>query len=155
MSTHGLPLHLSGDGGPPPLDEGQTALRVELRERRITAVTPALATLLGCAAERLVGRTLGDLWPEMERCAIAERFDDVVLLGHDAFGALAVVRDGAPSVWVDVDARYLYRGGQRLEILLAALERPDPAEVALARSDHTATTVERDAPAGVPSAGQG
>jgi len=103
----------------------------------------AMAELVGCPAAQLVGRPLGDLWPEPERAAVAARFDDVVLLGRDRFGALALCcARGAPA-WVEVDAHFDYQGVERLEIALLPLARPVAPAVPAAGPEGSA----RDGPA--------
>lgn len=123
MDTHGLSSEESAFARSAPLPEGVAALRVELRDRRITDVTPDLCALLDDEAEAIVGRPLGSLWLAAERSAIRARFDDVVLLGGDSFGALALDLTGQAITHVDVDARFEYLGGQRLDILLTPTAR--------------------------------
>ncbi len=126
MKTPGLSESQPTAGGLPPLPEDVPSLRLSLPDRYITAASPALVTLTGRPIESLVGRAVSDLWHPSEREAIEHRFDDVVLLGQDVFGALALAPDGAPVAWVEVDARYLYQGGQRLEVDLCPLEVNPP-----------------------------
>jgi len=118
MSSLGLPLNLSPARSLPTLPAELPALRIDVRSRAITEATPALAALIGCDTDTLIGRPLADLWPPPEREAILRRFHDVVLYSRDVFGALALARDAADPVWVEIDARYDYHGGQRIEAVL-------------------------------------
>lgn len=122
MSRPGLPPTLSPVLALPPLIAEQPALRVDLHSRGIIEVSPALARLIGCQTESLVGRPLADLWAPQEREAIMGRFEDVLLLSHDVFGPVALSRVDAPPVSVEVDAAFAYRGGPRLEVRVSPLE---------------------------------
>jgi signal transduction histidine kinase len=126
MDTHGLFPNPSVAGGPPPLSRDVAALRIDLPTRLIVAVSPALAQLAGRAANGLVGRQHTEVWSGPERAAIARRLDDVVLLGRDVFGAVVLAPDGADPVWVEVEAHYRYEGGQRLDVMLRAVDAPRP-----------------------------
>jgi signal transduction histidine kinase len=126
MTTHGLsvsPVLLAPTQGPeePAADDGPS-LHIELRGRTVTYASPSLAELLGGLPP--VGRPLSELWCPEERAAIERRIDDVVLLGRDDFGALAVRRGEGPPLLASVRARYVYQGGQRLEIAFEPLEAP-------------------------------
>lgn len=122
MSRPGLPPTLSPVLALPPLIAEQPALRVDLHSRGIIEASPALARLIGCQAESLIGRPLSDLWAPQEREAIMGRFEDVLLLSHDVFGPVALSRVDAPPVSVEVDAAFAYRGGPRLEVRVSPLE---------------------------------
>lgn len=127
MVRPGLPPNLSREHAFPPLAADTPALRVDLESSRITEANPALAELLASRSDDLVGRPLAELWPPTERDTLMQRFRDVILLGHDAFGAVELRRDRAAPVWVEVDATYRYHGGQRLEIVLSPVDPPaDP-----------------------------
>lgn len=139
METPGLSDLQPKVGDLPPLPHDVPALRLTLPERDIAAVSPAFAGLTGVAAESLLGQPLADFWYPPEREAIERRFDDVVLLGHDMFGALALSPAGTPVAWVEVDATYVYRGGQRLEVELRPIERlREEADPSAAEADPTA-----------------
>ncbi|MFN2252235.1 MAG: hypothetical protein ACK2UL_09995, partial [Anaerolineae bacterium] len=118
METHGLSSEDAAFARPAPLPEGVPALRVELRERNITEVTPDLCALLDDEEVAILGRPLASLWLTAERDAIRARFDEAVLLGSDSFGSLALSAAPPGCTHVDVDARFEYVGGQRLEVLL-------------------------------------
>lgn len=112
--------------GPVPLPDTVPALRMEVRSRTITEATAAAARLMGVAPEELVGRAFVDLVCSSERQAIGRRLDDVMLLGRDAFGAIALCPRGVPSVWVEIDAHYVYKYGQRVEMVVRRLDRVAP-----------------------------
>jgi PAS domain S-box-containing protein len=139
MPTHGLPGAAPGDGEPSPLPSEAAALRVDLREYRITAVNDALTELVGRAADEVVGLPLADLWPPAERTDLARRAENAVLLGHERLGRVALPTARGTSVWVDVEARFLYRGGQRLELVLmpaaGAQDAPPPGAETLSGAE--------------------
>lgn len=117
-----------------PLPDNVPALRLDVRERRITEASAAMASLLACAPDDLVSRRFVELVGPAERSAVGRRLDDVLLLGRDAFGALALSGARADAL-VEVTAHYVYRGGQRLELAFRRLRRPrtpTPPEEALA-----------------------
>jgi signal transduction histidine kinase len=127
MVRPGLPPNLSRKHAYPPLAADTPALRVDVQSSRITEANPALAELLASRSDDLVGRPLAELWLLSERDTLMQRFRDVILRGHDAFGAVELRRDQADPVWVEVDATYRYHGGQRLEIVLSPVDPPtDP-----------------------------
>jgi signal transduction histidine kinase len=112
--------------GPVPLPDTVPALRMEVRGRTITEATAAVARLMGVAADELVGRAFVDLVCSAERQAVGRRLDDVMLLGRDAFGAIALCPRGEPTAWVEIDAHYVYKHGQRVEMVVRRLDRPAP-----------------------------
>lgn len=159
MSRPCLPLVVSAARRFPPLSSEKPAVQMDSCTRVITDASPALAALLGCSLAGLIGRTLSDLWMPRERFALMRRFEDVVLLGRDRFGAVALSRVDAEPVWVEIDARFLYRGGQRIEATLTpirlagktAVLRLSPAE-RRANGRPLATGADRPSPCGNTSA---
>jgi signal transduction histidine kinase len=147
MTTPGLLADDQASGALAPLPEAVPALRVALADARITAVNLSLGALLRRQVEDLVGRALSDLWYPTERLALEQRFDDVVLLGGDTFGAIALPASDRSPVWVEVEAHFLYRGGQRLEVFLHPLTRPAEAEAPSGASE--ALVVVPDTPSSV------
>lgn len=125
METHG-PDDLRAPTGPEPAQTAGPGLRVGLDGLIVMEATDALCRLLSCDRSAIEGGSLERLCGEAERPAVRARFDDVVLLGRDRFGALAIRRpgDGRPPVWVEVDARFEYAGGERIEVTLQPIERP-------------------------------
>jgi signal transduction histidine kinase len=132
MDTHVLPPEEHVSKGGPSLPEGALALRASVRGRRILEVSPELARMLGDLPDAIVGRPLGSLWPPEEREAIQARFDGVVLLGRDSFGAVALESAGPGATLVEVDARYSRDGGEYIEAILWPVRRtsdsPDGSE---------------------------
>ena len=123
----------AGDGYLP-LPDNVPALRLDVRERRIPEASAALASLLAWAPDDLVSRRFVELVGPAERSAVGRRLDDVLLLGRDAFGALALSGARGDAL-VEVTAHYVYRGGQRLELAFRRVRRPrtpTPPEEALA-----------------------
>lgn len=125
MSLPRLPLVVSSERRLPPLAAEKPAIQMDVRTRTITDASPALAALLGRPAESLIGRPLCDLWLPHERAAVMRRFEDVVLFGRDSFAAVAMACSEDRLVWTEVDARYVYRGGQRIEATLTPLRFAD------------------------------
>ncbi len=133
MSLPRLPLVVSSERRLPPLAAEKPAVQMDVRTRVITDANPALAALLGRPADALIGRPLSDLWLPHERDAVMRRFDDVVLFGHDSFAAVALACAEDRLVWTDIDARYAYRGGQRIEATLTPLRFADASKAGAAR----------------------
>jgi signal transduction histidine kinase len=124
MMTHGLSQCFSAVCEPTPLPTDIPALRIDVRARAIAAINPALADLLGCATDAIVGRPPGVLWPSAERAAIERRLYDTVLVGRDAFGCLALVVSPGRSVFVDVEAHYAWHEGQHVDVTLCPCPVP-------------------------------
>lgn len=145
MSLPRLPLVVSSERRLPPLAAEKPAIQMDVRTRVITDANPALAALLGRPADALIGRPLSDLWLPHERDAVMRRFDDVVLFGRDSFAAVALACAEDRLVWTVIDARYAYRGGQRIEATLTPLRFADASKAGAARI--AAPAVARDAAA--------
>ena len=101
MTTPGLPDVDNSAAELPRLPDDVPALRLGVPDCDIGAASLALSTLTGWPVDELIGRPVSVLWAPAEREAISRRFAEVVLLGRDRFGALAVSPDGEPVAWVE------------------------------------------------------
>jgi signal transduction histidine kinase len=131
MITHGLHLNPAAVDGLMPLPPDVPALRVDVHTRGIIEVSPALANLLGCGAEAVVGRPLAELWPVAERAAIGRRLEDAVLVGRDVFGCLALNGPPGETVFVEADARYTWHGHQHVDVALRPVRRTSAPPLAI------------------------
>lgn len=102
--------------------DGKAAFSVALDGMRVLTASASLERLAGRPPGALVDRPVSELWAPSERDAIATRFDEVVVYGHDDVGALALVRPDGSLVLVELVARYAHRGGERLEIVVVPVD---------------------------------
>lgn len=110
--------------------DGKAAFSVALDGMRVLTASASLERLAGRPPGALVDRPVSELWAPSERDAIAARFDEVVVYGHDDVGALALVKPDGSLVLVELDARYAHRGGERLEIVVVPLDGVPDGHVA-------------------------
>ncbi len=122
-------------------------IRLATPDLGVVAIDEALASSLGRLSAQLVGHSARELFHPREWAGVVQRLEDVMLLGSDAFGAVALRADGGASVWVDIQARYSYTGQQLLELDCQLLEHPAAGRL----DEAAAAALER--PAGLESGG--
>ncbi len=132
-TENGLPPHGVTEV-PGALPEGLPRARIALDGYGVIASNGAFAELVGRTTDDVLGLPVHELWPIRERPAIAERLEDVVILGYDAIGALALSAVDADPVWVEIEARYAWRGGERLELALRIVDQPPEGSPLIGRA---------------------
>jgi len=123
QTENGLPRHGAGES-PGPLDEDKPMVRLALGGFGVTEANQAFLAMVGRAKPAVVGHAWSSLCPDRERDAVHQRLDDVVVLGRDTISALALPRADHDLIWVEIEARYAWRGGERLELALRPLDGP-------------------------------
>lgn len=122
-TKNGLPRHGAVETMGP-LAEGTAMVRLALGAFDVTEANEAFLNMVGRELPSIIGSSWSALCAERERDAVLRRLDDVVILGHDTITALAIPHPANGPMWVEVEASYAWRGGERLELALRPIELP-------------------------------
>ena len=144
-TSNGLPQHGASDDVEP-LDERVPRLRLGLSAFDVQEANAAFLRLVGLDEAAVLGRSLHTMCAEREQEAVRQRLDDVVVLGRDRIAALALPAFTKGPRWVEVEARYDWRGGERLELRFESLRGPGGASPADDEPSEDTVSSDEDAP---------